>query len=115
MSNSDTRGLLAGLGIGAALILCCAGPVLIAAGALGALAGIFSSPWLWAAAGVALVSAVALTAARKRSATHSPQDGSSSPSQRDDCCPPPDRHHDESAPSPQQRPDNEPTRRRFPR
>lgn len=57
MSNSDTRGLLAGLGIGAALILCCAGPVLIAAGALGALAGIFSSPWLWAAAGVALVSA----------------------------------------------------------
>ncbi|QGK68716.1 hypothetical protein GIY23_03355 [Allosaccharopolyspora coralli] len=71
MSDSDTRGLLAGLGIGAALILCCAGPVLIAAGALGALAGILSSPWLWAAAGVLLLAALLTTMLRVRSHSHS--------------------------------------------
>lgn len=86
MSKSDTRGVLAGLGITAALVVCCALPLLLAAGALGALAGFFSSPWLWAAAGVAVVIALALTAARKRS--HPSHTGEDSP-RGGGCCPPP--------------------------
>lgn len=68
--------LAAGIGIAAAMILCCAGPILIAAGALGAIAGFFSNPLvLLAAATVLLAGIIAVTRQRKRRRT-------------DDCCPP---------------------------
>lgn len=113
MSNPDKRGLLAGLGLGAALLVCCALPLLFAAGALGALGGFFSSPWLWAAAGLVLAIALARTATRMRSRTT--QDGSSSQARGDDCCPPQRDDHSRIEPSPTQQADNNPADRRFPR
>lgn len=67
----------AALGVGAvaAMVLCCAGPLLIAGGALGAIGGFFSNP-LVIAVGVALIG-VALVAAVKRSGRGG-----------DDCCDP---------------------------
>ena len=47
--------LAAGIGIAAAMILCCAGPILIAAGALGAIAGFFSNPLVLLAAATVLL------------------------------------------------------------
>ncbi|KRE60563.1 hypothetical protein ASG92_21475 [Arthrobacter sp. Soil736] len=52
------------------MILCCAGPVLIAAGALGAGAGFFSTPLvLLSAAALLLAGIVAVTMQRRRRRT----------------------------------------------
>lgn len=68
--------LAAGIGVAAAMILCCAGPVLIAAGALGAVAGFFSNPFvLLAAAALLLAGILAVIRQRRRQRT-------------EDCCPP---------------------------
>ncbi|MFF4500413.1 hypothetical protein [Streptomyces sp. NPDC001401] len=58
---------VAAAGIGAALlvIVCCAGPVLVAAGALGALGGFLGNPWVITAAALLLVAA-ATAAVRRR-------------------------------------------------
>ncbi|PND53847.1 hypothetical protein [Rhodococcus sp. ENV425] len=73
---------LAGAGIGAALLMiaCCAGPALIAAGALGAVGGILGNPWVIAAAVLALAAAV--TAVIRHRA------------RRSACCPPTTRSAD---------------------
>jgi mercuric ion transport protein len=64
-------------GIGAALlvIVCCAGPALIAAGVLGAIGGVLGNPWMIAAAIVVLVAAVTTVVRRRRPG-------------RKACCPP---------------------------
>lgn len=56
MATTDKRGVLATIGVGVLLVLCCAAPVLIAAGALGVLGAWLWSPWvIGAALGAALV------------------------------------------------------------
>lgn len=77
---------MAWAGIGAALlmIVCCAGPVLIAAGALGALGGFLGSPWVIAAAVSVAAAAVMTVFLRRRSG-------------RDACCPPTGATHDPAA------------------
>lgn len=65
MTGSDKRGLLATLGFGALLVVCCAAfPVLLAAGTLGALAGVLPSSWLLAVAGALVVAALVVTVIR---------------------------------------------------
>ena len=86
MTTTDKRGLLATLGVGALLILCCAAPVLIAAGTLGALGGILSSPWLLAAGGALLLAALVATVLQVRG--HSRSAGTSRSSDEDSCPPP---------------------------
>lgn len=59
-------------------VLCCAGPVLIAAGALGALGAFLRSPLVLAAAGIVFVAAVVWVLVRRRGTRSS----------GDVCCPP---------------------------
>lgn len=68
---------MAAAGIGAALLMiaCCAGPALLAAGALGAIGGFLGNPWVIAAAVLVLAAAVTTVVRRRRG-------------QRDACCPP---------------------------
>lgn len=99
--GSEPSGVgVAAAGIAAAflVIVCCAGPALIAAGALGAIGGFLGNPWVIAA--VLLVLAAAVTAAVRRRRAG-----------RDACCPPAgstrsapgrDRPH---VPADQERPD----------
>ncbi len=54
-------------------VLCCAGPALLAAGALGALGGWLADPWLIGAAVVLIAAAVAR--ALRRRTTHTPDAG----------------------------------------
>ncbi|MFI0107884.1 hypothetical protein ACH4NW_05875 [Streptomyces globisporus] len=70
------RGMAAaGVGVALLMIVCCAGPVLVAAGALGALGGFLGNPWVITAAALLLVAAVTAVALRRRAG-------------RDTCCPP---------------------------
>ena len=72
----DRVGLGAGLGAAAVFglaVLCCAGPALLAAGALGALGGWLADPWLIGAAVVLIAAAVAW--ALRRRTTHTPDGG----------------------------------------
>ncbi|GAA3137029.1 hypothetical protein GCM10010530_66550 [Kribbella aluminosa] len=57
------------------MIVCCAGPVLIAAGALAGVGGLLGNPWVIAAAGFLVVAAVTAVVRRRRAG-------------RDECCPP---------------------------
>nr|WP_179367770.1 hypothetical protein [Streptomyces albidoflavus] len=68
---------MAAAGIGAALLMiaCCAGPALIAAGALGTIGGFLGNPWVIAAAVLILAAAVTAAVRRRRG-------------RRDACCPP---------------------------
>jgi hypothetical protein len=98
----DTTGVLAVIGLGAAVVLCCAGPVLIGAGALGVLGGALRSWWLIGAAVVLALSAAAYTTVRharrharghdgadacRPPATH-PSAASRPAAASDGCCPP---------------------------
>jgi membrane protein implicated in regulation of membrane protease activity len=89
MTDTDTRGLAATLGIGALLLVCCAAPFLIAAGALGALGAWLGSPWVIAGAVLAALAVIA-TVWRRHRRSHG----------ADRCCPPPSREHQQQ-PSPQ--------------
>ncbi len=92
-SQKDPGSGLGGLAVGAVLlaVACCAGPVLIAAGALGVAGGILRSPAVLATAALTLVGAVLYVLHRRRSGRAGaavpahPQDG-----QRDCCAPPRD-------------------------
>jgi LPXTG-motif cell wall-anchored protein len=66
MTSDRDRGPLAAVGIGVALLLCCAAPALAAAGAVGAAGALLRSGWLIALAGAALLAAVGWTAVRRR-------------------------------------------------
>lgn len=74
------RTIAAGLGVAVLLVVCCAAPVLLAAGVLGAVGAWLSSPWVIGAAVTVAVLAVVTVLARHRSrptngggqGTHSP-------------------------------------------
>ncbi|WP_406690319.1 hypothetical protein REH65_31105 [Saccharopolyspora sp. ID03-671] len=81
--KADLRSAGAVLGLMTLAVLCCAGPALIAAGALGALGAWLANPWVLAAAVLLLVGLGAWALRRNRGTT------------RADCCPPasPANHH----------------------
>ncbi|MCP3818514.1 hypothetical protein NLX86_10405 [Streptomyces sp. A3M-1-3] len=92
---SGSRGRSGGVGLVAAgllMVLCCAGPLLVGAGALGAVGGALRNPWLISVAAVVAVMAVGYVlrcrAGRRRGAVP------------EDCCPPEPRpqgaHHPDS-------------------
>ncbi len=56
----------AGIGAGLLMIVCCAGPVLIAAGALAGLGGFLGNPWVIAAAIVVLAAVASAVTRRHR-------------------------------------------------
>lgn len=76
---SGPSGLLLGSGVALFAVVCCAGPALIAAGALGVIGGWLGSPWVIGAAVALLVAAVVWTMSRRRHRT----------SDSADCCDPP--------------------------
>lgn len=53
------------VGVGAALLVCCAAPVLIASGTLGVLGGVLGNAWLIGAAVLLLLAAVGYTLHRR--------------------------------------------------
>lgn len=65
-NNQRSRGGPAGwpavLGVGVLLVLCCAGPALVAAGALGVLGAVSRDAWLFVAAAALFAAAVGWTA-----------------------------------------------------
>jgi mercuric ion transport protein len=75
--GSGPSGLLLGSGVALFAVVCCAGPALIAAGALGVIGGWLGSPWVIGAAVALLVAAVLWTMSRRRIGT----------SNSVDCCP----------------------------
>jgi hypothetical protein len=77
--ESGPSGVLLGSGMGLFMVVCCAGPALIAAGALGVLGGWLRSVWVIGAAVVLLAAAVIWTMGRRRNDTSNPAD----------CCNPP--------------------------
>lgn len=64
-SSPGLAGVLGLVGVGALLVVCCAGPVLIAGGALGVLGGALGNPWLIGAAAVMALAAVGYTLRRR--------------------------------------------------
>ncbi|OEV03124.1 hypothetical protein [Streptomyces oceani] len=73
--SSGTGMAAAGIGAAVLMIVCCAGPALIAAGALAGIGAFLGNPWVIAAAVVLLVATVTAVVRRRRSG-------------RDACCPP---------------------------
>jgi len=63
--KKSSAGIFTMLGVGLA-VLCCAGPALVAAGALSVIGGAVRSPWLIAAGAVLLVSAAGYVLVRHR-------------------------------------------------
>ncbi|MFF9143130.1 mercury transporter [Streptomyces albogriseolus] len=74
--RSGLLGTLAVAGVALLPIICCAGPVLLASGALASLGGVLVSPWLLAPAAVLLAGGLAWWLRRRPTG-----DG-------DACCPP---------------------------
>lgn len=82
-------GVLLGSGVALFAVVCCAGPALIAAGALGVLGGWLRSVWVIGAAVVLLAAAVIWTMGRRRNGT----------SDSADCCNPPQLRQTDLPPS----------------
>ncbi|GDY33532.1 hypothetical protein [Gandjariella thermophila] len=79
--RSGWGGGLAMVSLGLLMVLCCAGPALIAGGALGVLGGAVRNPWLIGAGALLVLGAVGYPLyrrARRRSGQAA-----------EDCCPPP--------------------------
>ena len=74
---------LAATGVGAAVlvIVCCAGPALVAAGALGALGGLLSNRWVIATAALVVIVAVMTVLVRRRSGRDACRPPTGSPQQ----------------------------------
>lgn len=84
MATTDKRPVLATLGVGALLVLCCAAPALIAAGALGALAAWLGNPWVIGAAVAAVLVVAWQVGTRLRSRYSSTCDAPRRPEHRDE-------------------------------
>lgn len=80
--GSGPSGLLLGSGLVLVAVLCCAGPALIAIGALGVIGGWLDNPWVIGAAVALLAGAVVWTVGRHRNGAP----GSA------DCCDPAQSH-----------------------
>ncbi|GAA1519515.1 hypothetical protein ACIRN4_08390 [Pimelobacter simplex] len=80
--GSGPSGVLLGSGAALFMVVCCAGPALIAAGALGVIGGWLGSPWLIGAALTVLAAAVLWTMTRRRNGSDAA-----------DCCNPPQLSH----------------------
>lgn len=65
-TSPSVAGILGLVGIGVLPLLCCAGPALIAGGALGALGGVLGNPWLIGATAVLVIAAVGYALRRHR-------------------------------------------------
>jgi hypothetical protein len=63
--SPGAAGVLGLVGVGALLVVCCAGPALIAGGALGVLGGALGNPWLIGAAAIVVLAAVGYTLRRR--------------------------------------------------
>ena len=63
-------GPLAAVGVGLLMVVCCAGPVLLAAGGLSVLAAALHSLWLLVGAAVIVLAAAGLTVRRLASRDH---------------------------------------------
>jgi|JI6StandDraft_1071083.scaffolds.fasta_scaffold54220_3 mercuric ion transport protein len=91
-SQEDPGSRLGGsLAAGAAVLLavtCCAGPVLVAAGALGVAGGLLRSPAVLAIAALALVGAVLYVLHRRRSGRAAAADPTVPQERATDCCAP---------------------------
>lgn len=79
--RSGPSGLLLGSGVALFAVVCCAGPALIAAGALGVIGSWLGSPWVIGAAVALLVAAVVWPVTPR----HGTPDST-------DCCNPPQSH-----------------------
>jgi mercuric ion transport protein len=68
-SNNDNQrgggGLLVAAGTGLLIVACCAGPALIASGALAGISGVLLSPWV-IGAGIVVVLTALLVGAKRR-------------------------------------------------
>lgn len=64
--RGSERDALGGFGPRALMVVCCAGPALIAAGTLAAIGAIIGNPWAFGAAGMLVLTAIALTTKRRR-------------------------------------------------
>jgi hypothetical protein len=60
-STESHRGLLGGIAAAFALVLCCAGPALIAGGVLSAIGGVVSNPFVVAAGVLIIIAAIGVT------------------------------------------------------
>lgn len=80
-------------GVGLLMMLCCAGPALIAGGALGVLGGAVGNPWLIAAGALVVAAAVGYTLYRRSRHRTDATDG-------DRCPPRPPQHRPGSAERP---------------
>lgn len=78
---ADGGGLLIGAGAALAMVLCCAGPALVAGGLLAGIGGLLRNPWVIGAGIAVLALAVLVTLTRHRRSRDT-----------DDCCAPPARH-----------------------
>lgn len=96
--------MAAGIGAALLMVICCAAPALVAAGALGALGAWLSNPWVIGAA-IALAAAIVLSVLTGRS-RRGQEDGQED---RDACCPPAPPtagpgHSDQDRPAPTEGP-----------
>jgi hypothetical protein len=60
-NSPNLSGPLAAVGVGLLMVVCCAGPVLLAAGGLSVLGAALHHPWLIVGAAVVVLAAVGLT------------------------------------------------------
>lgn len=75
-------GILATIGVLAAAVLCCAGPALLAGGALSGIGGVLRSPWLIGIGALLIVGSLGYTLLRRVGRRGEPRDADES------CCPP---------------------------
>lgn len=84
-TGSGTAVVLFGVGAAVLAVVCCAGPALLAAGAVAAVGAWLASPWVIGAA-VALLAGAVLWTVRRRVSAPAGSDSA-------DCCNDPDRLH----------------------
>lgn len=81
--RKSSAGMFTMLGVALLAVLCCAGPALVAGGALSAIGAAVRSPWLIAAGAVLVVAAAGYTLAR-----HRRRHVGACAAGSDECCPP---------------------------